>query len=189
MQLLEQLSHSNPANATLREYLGEAYQITAQLLQQKGNLDQALAYYRHANRVFAGLIANDRANSLARNNFGSTAVGMARELLLQHEIQSAITQARLAVATLESIEHKNRYDIATQAQSYSALGMAYEAMADRESSPIKKTLRLREARSWLQKSVATWQQEGTAYAKDQLEADGARQELAKCESALAKPRQ
>jgi tetratricopeptide (TPR) repeat protein len=189
LQDLEQLSHSNPANATFREYLGEAYNLIAPLQQKKGNLDQALAYYRDANRIFADLKKADPANALARANFGFSAVGVAQELLSKHEIQPAMAQIRQAIATFDGIEPKNRYDREGQAESYSTFGTAYEALADHESSPPKKAADLREARIWFQKSLGTLQQSIRESPPDSTtthDIDQARAELAKCESALAK---
>jgi non-specific serine/threonine protein kinase/serine/threonine-protein kinase len=188
LQNLVQLSHSNPTNATLREYLGEAYNIVAPLLEKKGNLDQALEYYRNANRIFADLRKADPSNSLARANFGFSTLGIAQELLLKHETQPAIAQVRQAIITFEAIESKNRYDTEGQAESYLTFGMAYEALADRESSSAKKAAYLRNARMWLHKSLRTLQQDIGQSSSDSTtthDAGQARAELAKCESALA----
>ena len=57
--------------------------------------------------------------------------------------------------------NKTRYDLAGQAESYSALAEAYEALAEYETSPQKKATRLRQARDWLQESVAAWQRDPT----------------------------
>jgi tetratricopeptide (TPR) repeat protein len=55
LQLIEELSRSNPNNATLREYLGESYSLSAPLLERIGNVNLALEYYRNSNRIFASL--------------------------------------------------------------------------------------------------------------------------------------
>ena len=188
LQLLDQLSRSDPNNATLREFLGEAYMQSAPLLDKTRNTDQALQHYRNANRIFAELRRTDPSNSLARNNFASSEVRIAQQLLLKHQVQSAITQVRQAVAILEGIEHRNRYDSVTQAESYGTLGAAYRALADSQTSATTKADYLREARNWLQKSVALWRGLGTNGPADPAEQQDSRlasDELAKCESTLA----
>lgn len=42
VEILEQLSESNPNNATPREYLGEAYGDLSVLFERRGEFDQAL---------------------------------------------------------------------------------------------------------------------------------------------------
>ena len=189
IHLLEELSRSNPTNATLREYLGEAYSLSAPLLEKKGDVDQALDYYGSANRIFADLRAADPANSLARANFAFSDLGIAHELQLKHDVKPAFPRIREAIETYEAIEHKARYDMEGQAQSYEALAMAYEALAERESSPLKKALDLREERTWLQKSSSAWEQDLNPGSPDPLaakEADRVKKELALCESTFAK---
>jgi serine/threonine protein kinase len=189
IHLLEELSRSNPANATLREYLGEAYSLSAPLLEKKGDVNQALDYYRNANRIFAGLRAADPANSLARANFAFSDLGIAHELQLKHDVEPAFPRIHEAIETYDAIEHKNRYDMEGQAQSYEALAMAYEALAKRETSSLKKARDLREERTWLQKSRSAWEQDlnrGSPDPRAAHEAGRVRKELALCESALAK---
>jgi serine/threonine protein kinase len=187
--ILEKLSHLDPNNATLREYLAEAYNLSAPLTEATGEIDQSLEYYRAANRIFADLQAKDPTNSLARANFGFSTLGMSRELLLKHDIPSALRHIKEAVGTFEPIEHKNRYDTAGQAEAYEMFGMAYEALADGDSSRPQKARHLHEARSWLQKSLRIREQYPHRDSGELLYGygdDHAREELAKCESALTK---
>jgi len=189
IHLLEELSRSDPTNATLREYLGEVYSLSAPLLEKKGDVNAALDSYRNANRIFGDLRAADPANSLARANFAFSDLGIAHELQLKHDVQSAFPRIREAIETYEAIEHKTRYDMEGQAQSYEALAMAYEALAERKLSPVQKTRDLREERTWLQKSSSAWEQDSNPGSPNPLaanEANRVRKELALCESALAK---
>ncbi len=189
LRLTEQLSQSNPTNATYREYLGEAYNLAAPLLEKKGDANLALEYYRNAHRIFAGLRTSDPANSLARANFGFSDLGVAHELLLKHQIQDAFLPIREAIATFEPIKQKTRYDIEGQAQSYETMGLAYAAISDRKPANAKKAADLREARSWLQKSLHTWEEGSSQGASDPMagpESSRVRRELANCESTLAK---
>jgi non-specific serine/threonine protein kinase/serine/threonine-protein kinase len=190
LRLIEELSRANPTNATLVEYVGEVYSLSAPLLEKAGNVNLALQYYGNSRRIFAGLWAADPANSLARGNLGFSDLGIAQELELKHNVQPALPRIREAIKTFEGIEHKNRYDIEGQAQSYEALAIAYEALANQESSSSKKTRYLGEERIWLQKSSSAWEQGSDLGSPDPMAANESgrvRKELARCESALAKP--
>jgi serine/threonine protein kinase/tetratricopeptide (TPR) repeat protein len=189
LKITEQLSQSNPTNATLREYLGEAYNLSAPLLEKKGDINLALEYNRNAHRIFATLRSADPANSLARANFGFSDLGIAQDLLRKHQVQAAFSPIREAIATFEAIKQKSRYDVEGQAESYENMGLAFAALADRESTNLKKAADLREARSWLQKSLRTWELDSSRGASDPMagpESNRIRRELANCESLLAK---
>ena len=189
LQITEQLSKSNPTNATLREYLGEAYNLSAPLLKKKGDINLALEYYGNAHNIFASLYNADPSNSLARTNFGFSDLGIAQELLQKHQIQTAFPPIREAIATFEPIKQKTRYDMEGVAQSYETMGLAFAALADRESTKSQKARDLREAQSWLQKCLRTWEMDSSQGAGDPLagqESSRVRRELANCESILAK---
>lgn len=75
------------------------------------------------------------------------------------------------------------------AQSYETMGLAFAALADRESTKSRKARELREAQSWLQKCLRTWEMDSSQGAGDPLagqESARVRRELANCESILAK---
>jgi serine/threonine protein kinase len=189
LQITEQLSKSNPTNATLREYLGEAYNLSAPLLKKKGDINLALEYYGNAHNIFASLYNADPSNSLARTNFGFSDLGIAQELLLKHQIQAAFPPIREAIATYEPIKQKSRYDMEGLAQSYETMGLAFAALADRDSTKSRKARDLREAQNWLQKCLRTWEMDSSQGAGDPLagqESSRVRRELANCESILAK---
>jgi len=189
LDLITSLSDSNPTNATLREFLGETYDLTAPLLEAQGDVNLSLNYFRNANRIFAELRAADPANSLARVNFGSSDVGIARELLLKHEIQPAIPHIQEAIAVFEAIEPKNRYDLEGLAEAYETYGMAFEVLADRDSSHSQKVKHLEDAKTWLQQSLHLFEQDpgrGSGELTFGHAHDRVRRELDQCESALAK---
>jgi tetratricopeptide (TPR) repeat protein len=183
------LSTSNPTNATLREYLGEAFNLSAPLLESKGNYNLALEYYRNSNRIFADLRAADPANSLARANFALSDLRMGQELVLKHDLPLAFPCIREAIGTYEVIEHKSRYDLEGLAQSYEALAMAYASLANQDKSHSKKARDLHEAQTWLQKSRSAWDRNSNPGYPDPVavhESARVRAELATCESELAK---
>ena len=135
LSILVDLSHSDPNNATLREYLAEGYDLSARVFDANGDTAHALQNYRAADSIFAELYAADHANALARNNLGFSDLGIARALLSQHNISEAISKAHLAVAVFEPVDHKSRYDVDGEAASYLVLGLAYEALRSDQSRP------------------------------------------------------
>ena len=189
LSLIQELSRSNPTNATLREYLGETYNLSASLLESRENFNLALEYYRNSNRIFADLRAADPANALARANFCFSDLGIGQELVLKHDLRPAFPRIREAMKTYEAIERKTRYESQGLALSYEALAMAYAALANQENSHSKKANDLLESRTWLQKSLQAWGQDSPPGSTDPTavhEIKRVRQELANCETLLAK---
>lgn len=190
IQILEELTKASPTNATLREYLGEGYTVSAPLFEAVGDVNLALEVYRNANRIFYGLRAADPANALAQANFGFSDLGIARELKLKHDIPGALSSIREAINTFEAIEHKNRYATDGLAQSYEEYASAFEALAGRASSHSQKAKDLREARTWLQKSLRAWQEQipnqNSSESTAAREVERIRKELTNCEIAMAK---
>ena len=187
LNLLLDLSRSDPNNATLREYLAEAYDLSAHVLDASGDTAHALRNYRAGNSIFAELYAADHANALARNNLGFSTLGIARDLLSQSSVSQAISTAHQAVAIFGPADHKSRYDVDGLAESYRVLGLAYETLADQSSSKPTKLRNLREAKSWFEKSEKTWEHAPFVGAKApefRGEAERVHKELSACESKI-----
>jgi tetratricopeptide (TPR) repeat protein len=188
LQILQQLSQADPNNATLREYLGESYTDLQPVLEKHGDLDEALEHSSKGLQIFTQLVAADPANWLARANVGAAEAAIGEVLVSKGKIYEAMPHTRHAIAIFEADEHKTGTEIASQAEAYSTLAKAYSSLAERETSPNKKVEHLREARSWYQKSLRTWQQGPIHGSPDPSVADEGEvtQELAKCDAALAK---
>ncbi len=187
-RLLLELTQSNPSDATLLEYLGETYLNLPPILRQRGDLAQSLAYGEKAQQVFQGLVSRDPTNWLAAANLGSTEIEIADTLVQLNRAREAMPHVHRAMNIFESREHKTLYDLTEQARSYSTAGIAYEMLASREPWPQRKE-DLRKAVDWLQKSVDLWERDprrGSPDLNGGHEGDRARQELAKCNSALQK---
>ena len=177
------LSHADPDNATLREYLAEAYNLSAPLLDQKGDNARALQYYRSANSIFAALHAADPANALARVNTGYSDLGIARELLAGHDVGSAMEKTREALTFFEPVDKPSRYDMDGQAECNEVLALAYDKLADQAPSIPMKLDRLNEEKASIQKSVRILDQASAIAAKTpefKSYADRMREELSKC---------
>ena len=188
--ILNPLVQADPTNATLREYLGELYSDFPKILERQGDLEQALDYSRKAHQIFAELVKADPTDSLAAVNAKLTDLDSGEIIARQGRFSQAMPVFRRVIASFEAIEHKNRYEIAGQAEAYSTIGTAYASLATRQTSPARKAVNLQEARSWFQKSLTTWQQERDGGSVDPLGGDetrdGVTQKLAKCNADLAR---
>jgi tetratricopeptide (TPR) repeat protein len=188
VQILQQLSQADPNNATLREYLGESYTDLQPVLEKHGDLDEALEYSGKGLQIFTELVAADPANWLARTNVGAAEAAIGEVLVSKGEIHQAMRHTRLAIAIFEADEHKTVTETESLAEAYSTLASAYSSLGNRDASSEKRLEHLREARSWYQKSLRTWQQYPHHESADPFGHDenGVTQEIAKCDVALAK---
>jgi len=188
VRILEELSQADSSNATLREFLGESYGFLIGLLQQRGDLDEAVEDGRKALAIYSSLVSTDPSNRLARANLGFTEADLGEALVAKGKPEEAMRHILNATATFEGIDHKSRYDVAGQAHSYLTRGIAIMSLANHATSMSKKLARLREARSWYQRSLATWQQEPDHDSKDPFGSEEGQRitaNLAKCDAAIA----
>jgi eukaryotic-like serine/threonine-protein kinase len=188
-EILEQLAQSDLNNATLREYLGEAYGVVAAIFLRQSELDQSFDYYTKAHEVFFKLSRADPTNSMARDNAALTEIDLGDVLLRQGKVGQSMAQIRDAISAFEKIEHKNRYQVAGQANAYASLARAFFSLAG-QSAPRSRVELLRESRSWYEKSLNTLRQETGPNLADPLGGDvteqSVSQELSKCEESLIK---
>ena len=188
-EILEQLVRSVPNNATLQEYLGEAYAMMADIFVKQGELELSIDYYTQAREVFVGLASTEPTNSLARDNAALMELSVGDVLLRKGKIGPSIPGIRDAIAAFEKVERRNRYEIAGQATAYASLGRAFFSLAGR-SAPGSRPRLLRESRSWYEKSLNTFRQETGPRVINPLENEiteqSVRQELSKSEEALTK---
>ena len=145
-KILEQMVQSDRNNATLQEYLGEAYSITAVNLRKQGELDQSLDYYTQARDIFVKLARTDSTNALARDNAALVQTEVGDIVLQKGQFTSSIAQIRDTIASFEKIEHKSRYEFVGLANAYAALGRAFFSLAG-QSAPRNKSKLLRESQS------------------------------------------
>ncbi len=188
-EILEQLTRSDPNNATLQEFLGEAYSMTAAIFLKQGEVEESFDYFTKAHEVFAKLSSADPTNSLARDNAALMEINLGDVLLRKGKTVPSMAQNRDAIAAFEKIEHKNRYEIAGQADAYASLGKALCTLAGQSNTRNKARL-LRESQSWYEKSLTTLRQEPGSKSLDPLSGDvteqSVKQELSKCEESPTK---
>ncbi len=189
-EILEQLSSSDPNNATLQEYLGEADDRVASILLKLHQLNPSLAYYNKSLNVFVKLSSADPANSMARDNVGLAEVAIGDVLIQQKQVRDAIPHVRNAIASFENIAHKNRYQVIGQASAYDAMGRALFSLTEGDLTVSQKSEHLQRSKVWFEKSLNTFRGEPSLNSVDPLGGDiteqSVRQELSKCEESLAK---
>ena len=189
-EILEELSSSDPNNATLQEYLGEADDRVASILLKLHQLGPSLAYYNKSLVVFIKLRGADPANSLARDNAGLAEVAIGDVLIQQKQIDAAIPHVHNAIANFESIGHKSSYEVIGQASAYDAMGRALFGLAARDINVSQKSQHLQKSKVWLEKSLNTFRQEPSLTSVDPLGGDitqqSVTQELRQCEESLAR---
>ena len=185
-EILEQLTRSDLNNATLQEYLGEAYGVMAAIFLRRGNVDQSLDYFTKAREVFARLSRTDPTNSLARDNAALMEIRVGYALLLKGRMDQATPQIRDAIHVLESLQRKNRFESAGLASAYAALGRAFFGLAG-QGSPRNKTRLLRASQSWFEKSLRTFPQGTDQGLIDPLGNDVNKQSVREAEQVSAIP--
>jgi serine/threonine protein kinase/tetratricopeptide (TPR) repeat protein len=153
---MKEISEANPNNATLREYMAEAYNISGDLLEEKGDLAGALEDDIEANRIFRELMSVDPSNQLAAESFVFSDLSIGEVLIRQGKTAEGLKNIREALATRAPGNSKSLWDATGLSASYSGLGMAYVALAERAVSASEKIRRWSEARSWYQKGLDVW---------------------------------
>jgi len=188
VQILEDLSQADSSNATLGQFLGESYGDLMQMLEQHGDLDEAVEDGRKALAIFSSLVSIDPSNRLARDNLACTETQLGGALVAKGKPEEAMRYIFNATVIFEGIDHKSRYVVVGLAESYLTRGMAVMSLANHTIPMRKKRDQLREARSWYQKSLATWQQEPDHDSKDRFGSEEGKRiiaNLAKCDAAIA----
>jgi tetratricopeptide (TPR) repeat protein len=146
--MLQKLVDAAPANATLSENRGEGYDLTAQVLEAKGDFPAALKYEQRAHDLYSKLFAADHGNTMAEANLGWSSVGIGQILLLQHNPSEAIRRAREAIAAFRASNAQSGFWYAVELSSaYLVLGKAYAALAE-QTTPQESAHLWREALSW-----------------------------------------
>ena len=185
---LKTLSEANPTNATFREYLAEAYGISGDILRKKGDSGAALAMYRREEQICNELKSGDPNNQQAIVNLGYGEASVGETLARQGKIRQGLQSLHQAVGTLRTAPgSKNLWVVSGLSQSYSDLGMAYSALAERSASAREKIEYWREAKSWYQKALDLWSgnsKPGTLDANGHDQGPQLAQELARCDASL-----
>jgi serine/threonine protein kinase len=190
LNMIKDLSEGDPTNSTLREYLGEGYNIRAGLLAKKGDLADALILGRQEQKLYKELSDADPSNALARANLGWSDLGIGEVLVRQGHVTEGMRHIRGAIKTFRGTNGSELWLATELGQSYSDLGLAYVALAERKSPPAEKARTWREARSWYEKALDVWTRRPNG--SSALDANGRdqvteiRRQLAMCDANLSK---
>jgi eukaryotic-like serine/threonine-protein kinase len=193
VQILEQLSKSNPNSAPLREFLGNSYGLLGTIWEKQSDQIAALEYRRRGHELFKEMMTSDPKNALARTNFAFSDEGLGESLIATRNVPEALRHIREGLAVFQEAAasgSKDRYVSSGLAESYFALGLAYSALAvNARGSVADKTRRWQDARAWYQKSSEIWTAKRIHSSLDGSERETAQrvaQGIAKCDAALAK---
>ena len=174
LAVLRQLSTANPTNATLRQYTADTYDLEAEALQKKGDLNGALRLERLVWNGYNQLVKADPGNMPAHTNRAWSDLTTAEILISQGHPAEALPHIRRALATFRAAPaNRPLWEATEQGQSYSDLGLAYATLAGQATAPAQQVKDWRAARSWYQQALDVWRQRparaGTldAYGHDQ----------------------
>jgi serine/threonine protein kinase/tetratricopeptide (TPR) repeat protein len=193
VQILDELSRSNPNSASLRQFLGNSYDLLGTIWEKQGEHSKALESRRRAHEIFKEMMTSDTKNALARTNFAFSGESLGESLVATGDVPEALQHIREALAVFQSTAasgSKDRYVSSGLADCYFALGLAYSALAvNSRGSVASPAKRWQEARAWYQKSLDIWTEKHTRGSLDGSERETAQrvsQGIAKCDAALAK---
>jgi tetratricopeptide (TPR) repeat protein len=190
LAMLNHLSEANPANATLREYLAEGYGISSDIARKKGDLESAQDFARRSHEIFRELKLADPKNDLSATNAVLSELSLGEILVLQGKISEGALNIRDALASLPATgKSKSVWEASALSDSYSALGMTYEALAGRAVSTREKERYWREASTSYQKGLSAWNGRPGHTALNAMGADVAadlNSKIANCDANLAK---
>jgi serine/threonine protein kinase len=187
LEIMRELSNSDPSNAFYREYLDEAYYGVGFYLQKEGNLSQALVNYRRALSDFERLASADPQEVHTRRNLALCNESIGTTLVAQGDTAHGLQSIRSALTMAEKLPRPQNSDLV--ADAYYSLGIALSRLAATHNSSAVVTNDLTQACSAFQKSLDSWSELPSANQLG-LFNDGnpgpAQGELTKCEARLAK---
>jgi eukaryotic-like serine/threonine-protein kinase len=191
VQILEQLSRSNPNSSPLRQFLGNSYDHLGSIREKQGDQVKALESRQRAHEIFKEMMTSDPKNALARMNFAFSGESLGESLVATGDLPQALQHIREALAVFQSAAasgSKDRYASSGLADCYFALGMVYSSLATRARGPEKKK-EWHEARSWYRRSsdiLAQKRAQGSLDSSERETAERASQGIANCDAALAR---
>jgi serine/threonine protein kinase/tetratricopeptide (TPR) repeat protein len=157
--LMEGLSASDPTNATIRSFLAGSYHSLGSDLKDNGELDAGLQCLRRSQRIYQSLAAADPSNVVAPYRLAYTNLEIGDVLLAKSNFAEAVSVLAEALSTfrrLAEADPGNQWNRQGLAESYSALGDAYQQRAS--SSHLSRSAKLdnwRMARTSYQQSLKT----------------------------------
>ena len=190
IQILEDLSQSNPSSSSLRGFLANSYSLYADLLEKQSDRLKALEYRRRSHAIYRQMRNSDPQNDLARINFAFTDQDLGQSLISLGDVPEGMRRIHEGLAVFEIMaakNPKNRYASSGLADCYFGLGLAYSKLASTARSNSVQKENWNEARRWFQKSADIWsdkRRHGALESRERETAERVTQGLAKCNAAL-----
>lgn len=193
LAIVSELLRSDPQNATIRMYVGMAYEYLGLIFESALNLEQAGAAYEKAAIIYQSLERSDPLNAQLRIHLAFIDSHMGEIEVQNGAAQLGFRHLRQAISLWERDSRAHPDDrgmMAGRADAYLGMGRAYSAMAGRTVNRTSRVERWRQARVWLEKSSQLWNMLLSEHALMAFESDQpelAAKALAECQRNLAVP--
>jgi tetratricopeptide (TPR) repeat protein len=190
--LEEELLKADPANALTRNDLAYTHKRMAQFLAELDDWSQALVYFSKAVEGYEK-VATDAPTDIISGFRGATCrAGLAGMQAKLDQVDPALEECRKAIAILKGIteDATNVVHRSNRAEAYDYLGYAYLTLvASPKASASEIRERMSAARDMFQQGLNVLddlRSRGILPATDEQWAKGIAEEIAKCDTALAK---
>ncbi|MGP0098284.1 MAG: protein kinase domain-containing protein, partial [Terriglobales bacterium] len=186
--ILAELSAADPNNATLRQFLLQCEFWIGYYLNKKNALVQALPHLQVAIDGYQKLLAADPKDTLAAGYLARCYTAEGTALAAGGQPTEAIRSGRKGVQILEALTTKDPSDTFNKltylAYAQAGVADAYSRRAqERRTSNTARRSDWLAARTWYEKSLATWsqtKQRGPLGKFDEAEPERIANELARC---------
>lgn len=188
LEISKTLAAADPANATNREFLDEAYYWVGFYLHRAGNFPQALVNYRSALSDFQALSAADPKEVRTRQYVAICQKNIGVVMVESGDVNQGLQNIQKALLIFESLSGpENAEHIA---DAFGSIGYAYTRLANHPGISVSAKLEnWKQARTAYQKSADKWialKQSGVLTTFSATEPDRINEELAKCDAAISK---
>lgn len=193
LALLGALSHEDPNNATLRQYLAGSYTLLGQCFELQSLLDQAINNYTGARKIYEAQVAADPTDALSSRLVGYIDMQIAGVLVKQGKAAQGLDLLQRALVRFQEIASKaptSNYISYNFGNVYSEMASAHVALASDNRLPVAtRRTHWTQARDLYQKSLTIWldlRQRGKLGGDEVGEPERLPGEIAKCTQALGR---
>jgi eukaryotic-like serine/threonine-protein kinase len=191
LKITEDYAAKAPPNMLIRRQLAVSHRKLGEGLHIAGKAAGALESFRKSLAITEEMVGADPANVQARGELIAINRAIGNTLLARKNWAGAFKNYRKALQTAEAlagVDTSNTKARAELANSYSDMGRAYAELASVAKAEGRRD-RLREARSWYQKSLDLWQDlrsRNALAARHVRKPDEIAIEIGRCDEALEK---
>jgi eukaryotic-like serine/threonine-protein kinase len=189
--ILAALAGQQPENATIRSFLGKAYDGLGRMQEKTGHVAEAEQSFRSATQVHENQLSTDPKNAFTRQNLSDEYRHLGKLQLAQGALTPGMDSLKKALTVLEPLASAdpNNTDLrASFADIYFGLGSGTESQARLESALSQRRGELRRACDWYRRSAEVWVDLGNRHLLDASRLDQpeeAARARAACEAELA----